>query len=557
MMKKNVFKKIGLLLIAIMLSISVMLTFNQNKINASSQDDYFVYEEGYWKWDISKWGYHLGTIPVGGHQDFIIDFDNVQKSKVYVLFNPNSQNNLEEIVLKDSDSVKIRYSKNKINNKEVTYLELFINDILIGDDLTTSRTTNVYNFTFKYKSKVEKNHNTVADLPLTDGVDYTDSSKMGRVKYTRSNYLLDLTIDLKSEIHSIQFNFSNTTDMSIFNNSYESYYFTNNDGKFVLINHGDESIFFQNKIKETFIPFTLWNLTTNQITTYDRFNVYIYTQMESGKNAYAYWYVDQFVIDNLTSATLAFKYQYDYYIGGLGDPIEEFIILEADKYTDVNKFTWETATLYGLSAGLISGVVVPGIGVPMAIIGTLLAIDTTKDLIVTPGSVNQIKKVNNPSTELVNNIVNTVKKEDPNFSIVNKNIFKLHLGQFDKFFTSGIKIDKSYTYQSDFTKKHSGINIMQFTYETDGKVYTIEGDSINPILELGKGTDGNGPSLDSNNQGLIIIGLIVLGVGYIFLDKKAYKNKSNFAKFAIIIAAIVLIIMLIVSSWQSILGIFK
>lgn len=560
MNRKNIFKKIGLLLIAIMLSISFI-----NLKAASTADSYFVYnnETKFYEFDMGKFGVgELNDDDKNITKKLEITFNNNRKSDVLLYISNPASEGKKIIDLKDGDLVEIEYKR--IEKPFIPIFSVFnlkINNEYIYE-VPAVPSISVLLFDLKWKIKEITNHTNVADLPDLLTLDYSDRTKMANVIFNNDGYTTLASIVIDGNTHQIPFTFTSQQDMTLFENNYENYYFTDSDGnKIILMNHGNNSLFnYKGELKPTFIPFSLWNLTTNEIKTYKRFNVYVYTQMEKGNNAYAYFYVDQFVIDNLVNASVGFRYRYKYFIGGYGDYNNVFLTLEKGEYKAVDKVKWHTKALGGLTVVSAGLALIPGIGTPFLFIATAGAImsgaSVVDDILFVPGRVEEIQKISNPSEDLKNKIINQIKKEDYDFTSLDKNLFKLHLGQYNKFFTSGIDIDKNYTMDNSETRSHTGFNIAEFTYETDGTVYTIKGNSITPVLEVGHGTDGDG-LIENNNQGLILIGLVALAVGYIFLDKKAYKSKSNFAKFAIIIAAIVLIIMLIVSSWQSILGIFE
>ncbi|BCR35560.1 hypothetical protein [Mariniplasma anaerobium] len=331
----------------------------------------------------------------------------------------------------------------------------------------------------------------LALLPETYGSIFEHPESMASVSVSIDDYQMSLVINYDS-VYDVSYTFSDQTDMSVFNDQYDAFYYTYDEMKFIVFNHGETSMFLSDDIKaETFTPYTIWNLSTNEIETHYRFNTYIYSELEDANNAYAYFYVDEFVIDHLLSVSLAYRYKY---LGLFEDDVWEepvHLVLEADQeVTGLDPTAWQLDFL--ATASVITSVssLIPVVRWPMLIIGTASMAyvgSTVESGLIEVGNVNQIDEISNPSQKVKDKLNEAYLLGDPNFSGIDSslNVYKLHLGQYNKAFTTGIQIDESYSEVNG----QQGINIIQFTYRTNGQVYTMKGESIDTIFTPGPGTD--------------------------------------------------------------------
>jgi len=257
---------------------------------------------------------------------------------------------------------------------------------------------------------------------------------------------------------------------------------------------------FDSETADTFIPYTIWNLTTNEIETYDRLKAYVTSQLESANNAYAYFYVDEFVIDHLLSVSLAFRYKY---LGLFEDDQWEepiYKVLEADTTVEgLDPTSWQFDFLTGAAVATSIGMMIPGAGWPVALVGGLAMAYVGSTIIDDPisfGSVSEILEVTTEKNDIKQKLNEAYTLANPEFTGIDESLklFKLHLGQFNKAFTTGIHIDQSYSVVTG----QEGINIIEFTYRTNGQVYTIKGEQIDIEFTPGQGTvDPNDPNQEN------------------------------------------------------------
>lgn len=362
----------------------------------------------------------------------------------------------------------------------------------------------------------------VNQLPNTRGSIFTHEMNMGTVRFIKNGLNLTVAINYDGLTYYLQYSFDINQDMSYFNNAFEVFYYTHENEKFIMINKGEQSMFTNSNVKEqTFVPYVLWNLTTNEIQSIERFNTYIYTKKEGANNVYAYFYVDEFVIDQLLSVSLGFKYRYQKTFGGFGEWEEEYQVLEAGETNNVSPVSWQGKVMTTTAVATSIGALIPGVRWPVLVIGTAVMALTSTQMNDSPFSVRNIDQIQTADvdTNLRNELNAAYKKYNKDFSVdPNLNVFKLHLGQYDKFLTAGIDIDTEYS----IVDGQKGVNIIQFTYMTDGKIYTISGDNINTIFVPGTGTDGKSPTLNvKGGFTTAIVIIVIVGVGF-----AAYKNNA-------------------------------
>jgi hypothetical protein len=262
---------------------------------------------------------------------------------------------------------------------------------------------------------------------------------------------------------------------------------------------------------------------------------YLTSQLESGNNAYAYFYVDEFVIDHLLSVSLAFRYKY---LGLFEDDEWEepiYKVLEADTTVEgLDPTSWQFDFLTGAAVATSIGMMIPGAGWPVALIGGLSMAYVGSTIIDDPiqfGNINQIEEVITPDNEIKEKLNEAYTLSNPEFTGLDESlkVFKLHLGQFNKAFTTGIHIDQSYSVVTG----QEGINIIEFTYRTNGQVYTIKGENIDIEFIPGDGTvDPDNPNQEEpaeqppfwTNPGFwIILAILLIIVSIVVI----IQNKEN------------------------------
>lgn len=354
----------------------------------------------------------------------------------------------------------------------------------------------------------------INDLPATTGSIFTTTGNMGRVYFNVNGYNLTSKIEYQANDYYINMTMESGTDMSIFSNANKSFYYMYEGERFILINHGAESIFESTNLAEQqWVGYSIWNLNTNELNTFDKLNVYLYSRLEDSNNVYGYFYIDDFVIERLLSVSLSMRYRYNYIIGQSDWKIHNKI-LEADVYETFDPTAWQIDVLAG--AAVATGVLalIPGVQIPALIIGSAVMAGVGSTIQSNPisfGSINQIQKVT-PTGNLLTEINNAYISTNPGFNpnTTSMNMYKLYIGQFNDLWSVGIDIDTDYSlYQSQ-----QGINIIQMSFVKDRQLYVVEGENIDLNFKPGPGTDGETPGFSFPNLNLsflisIIGGLII------------------------------------------------
>lgn len=342
----------------------------------------------------------------------------------------------------------------------------------------------------------------------------------------------------------IPISFESGTDMSIFNNDFLSYYYVQDDTKFILINHGNQSMFnAQNIRNQTWIDYSIWNLETNEIMTYERFNVYMYSKMEEASNVYAYFYVDEFIIDRLLTVSLSWKWRYIPFFGNPGSYKYETKVLEAgvtELPADSTHWMFDWAFIDDFDD------ILPTIFFPGLFIGTTASAYISNEVV--KGPISQIEKLTSPSSALLSELNQAYAEAYPDYEITvsNESLYKLYLGQYNAWGNSGIEFDRTFNEVGN----QEGINVIQFTYVTEGELYTIEGEDIDVVFVPGPRTDGQSPNFNFDWLSIpvyvwIILGVIAIALIFPILEKFLGSVQRMFKRpiLLIVIAAIILIIL--------------
>ena len=291
---------------------------------------------------------------------------------------------------------------------------------------------------------------TIDDLPFTSGSPYKPGA-YGTVDLSINGSYLDITVfyddtfKLKSKL---------IDDISIFHNVAMAIYWTDNNEKFITMTYEKEPPIYLSTLPVQARPWVdtvTWNLTTNQIRSTSKIDVFAYHDKDSNRNVFTYMYIPNLVYESLISVTASFSYQYTYYVGGKGDIIQNSISLKSG---DKNTFspTWERKLLYYY---IIPGYSITELG------SKILKVDNP----FLRGSLNQIQAIN-PTSELTNKITTAwseTYKTQVNIDTYSNTLYKLNWGQYDKFGVSDISIiPGSFSFAEIVFVKDGRVNMLQF-----------------------------------------------------------------------------------------------
>jgi len=321
------------------------------------------------------------------------------------------------------------------------------------------------------------NETQISALPITGGSIFDGNFDMGSVTYEVDGYNVEFQI-FYNGIYYLNYSFDNETDMSIFNNNYESFYYSYDGVKFIVINHGDQSMFTTLNWKaQTFVPYTIWNLDTNEIVTYQKTSVYLYMTIGDANHIVGYFYTDDFIIDRLISVSTMFNYRWDPLIGSKSDWIPQIAILEDTERTD-GTIDWrlQAASISATAAVVGAALPIPGVNLALFLVGSVSAAYFTAigyDAIIEGNSLlsfstNEIEEFS-PTTSFKEEVNAKYIESNNDFEGIDLDVFsmwKLDFGAYNVF-------GKTPEVDSD------SISVIEMVYETNGNVYTISSDLIN------------------------------------------------------------------------------
>lgn len=394
------------------------------------------------------------------------------------------------------------------------------------------------------------NFTDVNDLPTTTGSFYKDEGTMGTASFEVYGSRVVARIRYESKTYSVNFYLQNDTDMDVFIKYREVYYYTDNNDPYLVINNGNYDFFREDGTKhDTFNPHIIWNLKTNELQNFDRFTTYIHMELEKANNLYAYFYVDEFLIDDLLNISLRYQYKYINLFGNSkGDWIEQALMLENTNYAITESTSWQMKYIVGAATVSAAALAIPGIGLPIAAVGT--AVTALMALYASDhdgvgfrlGKIEEIEKISGENNKVRGKLNNLYYTIDSTFDGINKgyNIFKLHLGQFNKPLTKGIEVNQEYSY----LEHQEGLNIIQFTYMTRGEQYLQKGANINVKVSFGDGTVIPDKDDRTSILKLLIALAVVLLLAFAGIRSGAFRDGKSALKFlvAVLILGVVFIL---------------
>lgn len=321
------------------------------------------------------------------------------------------------------------------------------------------------------------NDDQILSLPITGGSIFDGDFDMGSVTYEVDGYNVEFQI-FYNGIYYLNYSFDNETDMSIFNNNFESFYYSYDDVKFIVINHGDQSMFTTRDWRaQTFVPYSIWNLNTNEIVTYQKTSVYLYMTVGDANHIVGYFYTDEFIIDRLMSVSTMFNYRWDPLIGSKSDWIPQIAVLEDTDRTD-GTIDWrlQAASISATAAVIGAALPIPGVNLALFLVGSVSAAYFTAvgyEAVIDGNSLlsfstNEIEEFS-PTDSFKQEVNNKYIDSNTDFEGIDLDVFKMWKLDFGAYNVFG----KTPEVDPD------SISVIEMVYETNGNVYTISSDLIN------------------------------------------------------------------------------
>lgn len=291
---------------------------------------------------------------------------------------------------------------------------------------------------------------TVDQLPVTSGSPFKKGST-GHVTFDIKGSYLDITIFYDNEYH---LETKLIDDISIFENVASAYYYSDGESKFITLSYEHEPIFL-NSISAEATPWAdtiTWNLTTNEIRSINKVEVFAYHTKDSERNIFTYMYIPDLVHENIISVTAGFQYQFDYYFTGKGEIQTDLVTLNAGAKNTYSP-TWEKklVSVYENSPyKYLDSLIYKALGMEDK----------------TVRQIDQIFQMTNPSKELTDKITNAWnEKYDSNVVIDNNSnkLYKLNWGQYDKFGAKDVYlIEDSFNFAEIVFVSNGKINLLDF-----------------------------------------------------------------------------------------------
>lgn len=393
-----------------------------------------------------------------------------------------------------------------------------------------------------YKSSIKgealrdvSEYSEVSDLPTTSGNIYSNVNGMGTAEVIDViDHTIILEIKYLTNTWHLQYEFDEDTDMEMFNEAESrlGHYYTYQGLKYVILNLDDGSMFTvtsQTAANQKFVPYVIWNLDYNEFYKIDRINAYVTVYQEAAHNVYAYFYVDQLVIDNLISATISMQWRYINIFNFASDWYPYAKTLNQAE-TGGSGVSWEVAAATISTAGIAVSSLLPPpanvIGMGIFAVGTVyFQIQMWENIAagehIWSGPVNEIQEATNVDPQKLAQINQRYLQQNPNFTGMTEDykLWKLFLGQFNKPLEDHIEV------------KENSFKVIQFTYRTNGQLYTIQEDSINTIFDPGDlDLDPANPPNEGFDLNLLIAGGVGIGVAILIVAGASsngvfFKNK--------------------------------
>jgi hypothetical protein len=300
----------------------------------------------------------------------------------------------------------------------------------------------------------------IDDLPVTTGNPYDTNGSYGNVTFETNQNYLDISVYYDAVIYNLKRQL--VDDISIFQNVKRANYYTVDNEKFITFTYEErDPVFLQsvNTNAHQWVDTLTWNLTTNEIRSINKVEVYAYHDIDSNRNIYTYMYIPNLIYDDIISVTAGFQYQYEYYIGGKGEEQTEMMTLNVG---DKNTFSpkWEKNLLQHVINPMKTGYVLGskfyglfGLNIP----------DPWMK------SIDQIQNITSPSEALKTKITTAWNEKYESNIIIDEQttkLYRLNWGQYDKFGVKKVNmIDGSFSFS-------------EIVFVKDGKVSFLEFDDI-------------------------------------------------------------------------------
>ncbi len=388
----------------------------------------------------------------------------------------------------------------------------------------------------------------VSDLPTTTDTDefLTD---VGHVSFTVDGYDLIVTITYYGT-YKLHYIMESSVDMELFD-SLEAYYINLNDTPQIWINNATDGRTLRSILSDEtaaqFVPHSIWDLNTNSIHHVNTYNAYAYLKQNEDGVVIAYFYVDEFIIDKILTATLTYTariHSTNWF--GLYEEYSEWERVswqyESDDYLTYRDLTTNW-TQYIPIYNIISTAIKTGITYDMP----------------------RITQVNKEAIQEDFNI--TLDELDYHFSNVYEDFasiesdsrynvfaFALQEGAMASNVLGEVQTEIYHNYDDE--NDANNFKVVQIVYETDGIIYTTLDDEIDTIVDIDDGLQDDADSglwqmiLDALTEFfenytlfalliVVVLAMVFIGGIVIFLRGLRKPLKAFFSPLGVVIAVII------------------
>ncbi|VEU82755.1 hypothetical protein [Acholeplasma hippikon] len=414
-----------------------------------------------------------------------LSYDTHQKIKTIINGNPTIENTYANRLRLYTASFRLSFNQTWIDN--VSFLKDRGYESIVT--LRHSSTTN------------PPEETTVGDLPTTD------DNLLGNVFFEVDDYKVDVTIWYQGNPYLISFNFTDSTDMSLFN-THEAYFLNKENKPQIYINKSKDRLYLRDilsadsELEPAFVPHVIWDLNTNELKSIDKYNAYAYIKQNNEGVLVAYYYVDSFIMDNVLSTTLTYtSRQHTKNWFGI-----------VDKRTDWTTYSWTYTNDKYLEYRDLSShwsYWIPG--------WNLIFANIRKNTILT---MPRIESVDFYSQQSYYNI--TKSELELAYSSVDSKFINIKDNPRYKVWAFALQEGKSLDMgwigkvQTEFYNNEANpddprnLKIIEMVYETDGKLYTTVGEDMNLKIVVQPKIDGIKNETESNFNLILILVIVII-----------------------------------------------
>jgi hypothetical protein len=380
-------------------------------------------------------------------------------------------------------------------------------------------------------------YQTIDELPITSDTG-NFLNDVGRVTFTVSNQEVILTLTYY-QTYKVKLTMDPSVDMSLFD-TFEAYYINVDNKPQIWINNARDNRSLSDIMltddQATFIPHSIWDLTTNAVKHINTYQTYTYLKQNDEGVMMAYFYIDEFIIDKLLTATLTYtSREYSTNLFGL-----------IENYTEWQKHYWQYTSDDVLAYRNLTMDWEAYIPV-YNLISLLIKLDTVYEMPrIDEVNTTDIQDAYNITLSEINNHFTAVKSD---FNLIESDsryklfAFALEGGKDYDTIVSKVKTEVYHNY--DDPSDPNNFKVIELIYQTDGIIYVTKSEDMDSIIAIE--TENTEPSDDlsdlianfynntikplfSKYPELIIIVLIIGVVMYLSIlswVSKVYKKSKK------------------------------